>query len=158
MIQKSKIIILLFIFISSCNSNEIAPNKTIINNGDSSKYKFVYNDSIKLNCIRANKIYRISDSTALGLLIKYKEINDILNYDYHDSVTYNEINIIGIPNDSNSRWEFDMGQFQKGVDKYYSFIHFWVDANSGKIEVLDLNYGVDDPIDIQKWIELKRKK
>ena len=132
--------------------------QVIQDNGDPSKYVQRDTNSQKTKILNANKKFKITDSVALELLLKVKEIKEIKSHDYHDSITSNDLVLIGIPNDSDKRWEFEMGQFQKGLDKYYSFIRFWVDANTGKIEILDLNFGVDDPIDLNRWINLERKR
>jgi hypothetical protein len=155
--MRATLYLLILTFFYSLNSIGTITAQVIHDNGDPSKYVQRDTNSQKTKIIDANKKFKITDSVALELLLKVKEIKEIKSHDYHDSITSNDLILISIPSDSDKRWEFDMGQFQKGLDKYYSFIHFWVNANSGKIEVLDLNYGVDDPIDLSNWLKLKRK-
>lgn len=143
----------------SCSYNKTSVDKPMSNDGDPSKILIINKDSINNKLVDANKNFKISDSLAIVLLLKVSEIKEIKNYDYKDNRTFNELTVIGIPDNSNPRWEIDMGQFQKNVqDKYYSFIRFWIDANTGEIEILDIDINVDDPISLDEWIKHKNRK
>jgi len=139
------------------DSNIVITVKPMNDDGDPSKIIEINCDSLNQLISEANKKYKITHNIALNLLLDIKEINEIINYDYKDNKTFNQLNIIGFPSETDTRWEIDMGQYQEEIrSKYYSFIKFWVNANTGKIEVLDLNYGVDDPISLDEWLRLKK--
>jgi hypothetical protein len=142
-------------YLSSVNNRKTSEIATQ-NDGDPSKLLILKRDSLQVLIKEANKRVKVPDSSAIELLLKVNEIREINNYNYHNPKIFNSLNIIGVPNDIEKRWEIDMGQFQEGIDKYYSFIRFWVEANTGSIEVLDLNFGVDDPIELNEWLKLKR--
>lgn len=145
--------ILILIFIYSCNFKNQSYDR-FQNYGDPSKVKDIKID-FKNEIIIANKRFKVSNQEAIDLLLKVKEIRAKKDTHYNGTLTSNDLILVGVPNDSDQRWLFDIGQFQKGSDKYYGLAHFWVDANNGEIEVLDLNFGVDDPIDLNEWIKLE---
>ena len=151
------ILTLLLINSYSCGLNR-HDKPMIKSESDSTKTKNVKTCNFQNEILQANKRFQISDKKALQLLLDIKEINILKNWNYKDTITSNDLFLIGIPNDSDQRWQFDLGQFQKGVDKYYALSHFWINASTGKIEVLDMNYGIDNPINLNEWLKLKRKK
>ena len=106
----------------------------------------------------ANQLFKISDTSAILILKKIKEIQEIVESKYDDTTIKNDLIITDYPTDKAPVWKIELCQFQPRIDKFYTLIFISLNANTGQIKITDNLLNSEEELTLNGWRELKRKK
>jgi hypothetical protein len=153
----SLVTLLLIFLTSSCRQNSSKQE----NNSDKLNDSTTINNSI-LNSRQdsiniANQNFKISDSSAIRILKSVHEIQTILNNKYKDSTIKNDFLIGSFPTNQNPFWEIELCQFQPRLDKMYTLLIIFVNANSGQVTLIDNGLSNGKKYTLEEWEKLKKK-
>jgi len=106
----------------------------------------------------ANQLFKISDTSAILILKKIKEIQEIVESKYEDTTIKNDLIITDYHTDKTPDWKIELCQFQPKIDKFYTLIFISLNANTGQIKITDNLLNSGEELTLDGWRELKRKK
>jgi hypothetical protein len=110
---------------------------------------------IEIKISESHKKFRINDSLAIALVQQVKEIKQLIDYKYEDTTIFNQIHISNVPTDKDSNWLLEIVQFHPKTEHTANLMWLYVNANNGKISILDVPKDTVMPLDA--WLKLKTK-
>jgi anionic cell wall polymer biosynthesis LytR-Cps2A-Psr (LCP) family protein len=147
------ILLLLAGLLCSCQFNSNTRGDTHAKTRASESYN---TDSIiNIEISESNKKFSINDSLAVVLIQQVKEIKQIIDYKYEDTTIFNQINIDNVPTDSDNNWHIKIVQFQPKTEHAASIMWLLVNANNGKISILDIEK--DTYISLEDWLKMRTR-
>jgi hypothetical protein len=138
---------------SCCQHNPKTGNETNTKTRTAEGYNA--DSVINIEISESNNKFSINDSLAVVLIQQVKEIRQVIDYKYEDTTIFNQIHIDNVPTDSDNNWHIKIVQFQPKTEHAESIMWLLVNANNGKISILDIEK--DTFISLEDWLKMRTR-